>query len=119
METARGETSAAEPKQALKQRYDQVRQRIDAAAQRSGRRGEDIVLVAVTKFAAMDEVRDLIRLGHRDFGENRVQNLIQRAAQVDEFLQRKTLTGEAGRRRARRRARQWKDHFSGTVAPWR
>lgn len=94
METARGESTAAKPKDALKQRYEDVQRRIDAAAVRSGRSGKDIVLVAVTKFAAMDEVRDLIRLGHRDFGENRVQSLIQRAAQVDEFLQRKTLAGE-------------------------
>ena len=74
--------------QSLRERYDSVRERIAAAAKRSGRRSEDVVLVAVTKKAAIDQIRDLIEMGHVDFGENRVQNLIQRAAQVDEFLQR-------------------------------
>ncbi|HRQ76021.1 MAG TPA: YggS family pyridoxal phosphate-dependent enzyme [Phycisphaerales bacterium] len=72
----------------LKQRYDSVRERIAAAARRSGRRPEDVVLVAVTKFASMDQIRELIKLGHIDFGENRVQHLVQRAAQVDEYLHR-------------------------------
>jgi hypothetical protein len=40
----------------------------------------------VTKFAESDQVRSLVELGHRDFGENRVQHLIQQAAMVEEFL---------------------------------
>lgn len=95
METARGEAAAAKPTDALKQRYDEVLRRIDAAARRSDRTGKDIVLVAVTKFAAIDEVRELIRLGHVDFGENRVQNLVQRAAQIEEYLQRGELAGDS------------------------
>jgi pyridoxal phosphate enzyme (YggS family) len=72
----------------LKQRYEGVRQRIADAAVRSGRRPENIVLTAVTKFASIDQIRELIELGHTDFGENRVQALVQRVAQIDEFLQR-------------------------------
>jgi pyridoxal phosphate enzyme (YggS family) len=72
----------------LKDRYDAVRQRIADAAERSGRRPEDIVLTAVTKFASIDQIRELIELGHMDFAENRVQALIQRVGQIDEFLQR-------------------------------
>jgi pyridoxal phosphate enzyme (YggS family) len=46
----------------------------------------------------MDQIRELIDLGHQDFGENRVVNLVQRAAQVEEYLQRqRTLGGRAGR----------------------
>lgn len=73
---------------ALDERYASVRQRVAAAAARSGRRADDIILVAVTKFAEPDQIRRLIELGHRDFGENRVQNLLQRAAMVDEHLAR-------------------------------
>ncbi len=72
----------------LKKRYEAVRARVVAAAARSGRGSDDVLLTVVTKFAAIDQIRELIELGHVDFGENRVQNLIQRAAQIEEFLQR-------------------------------
>ncbi len=72
----------------LKQRYDDVRERIAAAAERSGRRPEAIVLTVVTKNASIDQIRELIELGHTDFAENRVQALVQRHAQIDEFMQR-------------------------------
>jgi pyridoxal phosphate enzyme (YggS family) len=76
----------AEP--TLKDRYETVKQRIAGAAKRAGVRAEGIVLVAVTKYASIDQVRELIELGHVDLGENQAQSLLQRAAQIDEFLQR-------------------------------
>lgn len=72
----------------LKDRYRAVQERIASAAQKAGRSPSDVLLVAVTKFAGMEEIRELIEMGHVDFAENRVQNLVQRAAQVEEFLQR-------------------------------
>jgi len=72
----------------LKDRLADVKKRIAAAAERSGRKAEDIILIAVTKYASIDQVRELITLGHIDFGESRVQNLVQRSAQVEEFLDR-------------------------------
>lgn len=88
MPTASRERATMPKEPSLKERYESVTQRIDAAARRSGRKGADIALVAVTKFASIDEIRHLIELGHVDFGENRLQNLIQRHAQISEFLQR-------------------------------
>ena len=73
---------------ALAERYHQVCERVAAAARRSGREPEDIILVAVTKNAEPEQIRALLELGHRDFGENRVQQLIQHAAMVEEFLHR-------------------------------
>lgn len=70
----------------LRDRYAQVKSRISQAAKRSGRRGEDIALIAVSKYAEPDQIRDLIQLGHTDFGENQVQQLLQRAAIIDEWL---------------------------------
>ena len=64
----------------LADRYGAVRQRIAEAAKRSGRRAEDVILIAVTKTASMDQIRELIGMGHVDFGESRVQHLIQRHA---------------------------------------
>lgn len=73
---------------ALDERYAAIRERVAKAAAKSGRRADDVILVAVTKFAEPDQIRRLIELGHRDFGENRVQQLVQRAAMVDEHLTR-------------------------------
>lgn len=72
----------------LKKRYQAVQQRIAAAAVRSGRHRDDVLLTIVTKLASIDQIRQLLELGHMDFGENRVQALMHRAAQIDEFLQR-------------------------------
>lgn len=70
-------------------RYRDVHERVDRAARRIGRTGDDILTVAVTKYAEMDQVRELMRLGHRDFGESRVQQLVQRAAMIDELIDRR------------------------------
>lgn len=72
----------------LATRYKQVTTRIAEAAHRAGRRPEDILLVAVTKNAPVDVIRGLMALGHRDFGENRVQQLVNRAVQIEEYRQR-------------------------------
>ena len=72
----------------LQQRYEAVRERIAAAAGRVGRRSENVHLCVVTKYAAIDQIRELLELGHMDFGENRVQALLQRAAQIEEFIER-------------------------------
>lgn len=69
----------------LAERYELVKSRIAAAAKRSGRRAEEILLVAVTKYATPEQVRELLALGHRDLGENRVQHLLQQAAMVEEY----------------------------------
>jgi pyridoxal phosphate enzyme (YggS family) len=50
-----------------------VKNRIAAAAARSGRRASDITLVAVSKTVDSDTVRRAYELGITDFGENRVQ----------------------------------------------
>lgn len=78
--------STTSPPSALKDRYTDVLERIARAAPRAGRAPGDIVLVAVSKTAEPDQIRELMRLGQIDFGENRVQQLVQRAAIIDEWL---------------------------------
>jgi pyridoxal phosphate enzyme (YggS family) len=80
----------------LEDRYAAVRQRIADAASRSGRQPADVLLVAVTKHADPEHIRRLVELGHRDFGENRAQQLVQRAAMMDEFLARLNVVPSAG-----------------------
>lgn len=83
----------------LEGRYAQVCERISRAAARSGRARDDVLLVAVTKTAEPEQIRAMMDLGHKDFGENRVQQLIQRAAMVDEYLARLRVHAQARRRR--------------------
>ncbi len=78
----------------IKERYKEVQERIASAAQRSGRDVNDIHLVAVTKYASVDDVRQLIDLGHIDFGESRLQHFTQIAAQIDEYICRRKELGE-------------------------
>lgn len=96
----------------LQGRYEAVRERIEQSAKRTGRRVEDIILVAVTKHASFDQIRDLVELGHIDLGENRMQNLVQRAAQVEEYLSRLHQLG-AGKKCDVPKAVRW--HMIGTL----
>jgi pyridoxal phosphate enzyme (YggS family) len=77
----------------LRQRFESVKDRIAASARRAGRRPEDVMLVVVSKSGSLDQVRELIQLGQVDFAENRVQQLLQRAAQVDEWRARRAELG--------------------------
>ena len=63
-------------------RADAVRQRIAAAAARAGRDAADVTLVAVTKTHPVETVRAAVEAGLRDFGENRVQELVEKAEAV-------------------------------------
>ena len=80
--------------QTLDQRFTEVRQRADDALARSGRAGSPLYLVAVTKYAEPDDIRHLIELGHRDFGESRVQQLVQRASVIQEWFHRMKMLPE-------------------------
>lgn len=73
----------------LEARYKAVMERVAAAAKRSGRAPRDILVVAVSKYAEFEQIRELIELGHRDFGESRVQQMEQRAAIIEEMMGRK------------------------------
>ena len=53
-----------------------VRQRIEAAAQRVGRSGSDVTLVAVSKTHPIEAIAAAYAAGQRDFGENRLEELL-------------------------------------------
>lgn len=59
-----------------------VKQRVAKAAVVAGKAPEDITLVAVSKRASADSVKALVAAGHRDFGENRVQEGLKKIAAV-------------------------------------
>lgn len=64
--------------QELKDNIQRVRSRIAAAAERAGRDTADVKLVAVTKTVPAYRVREAWELGLRDFGENRVQEAVEK-----------------------------------------
>lgn len=57
----------------LRERLERVEERIHSAANRAGRRREDILLIAVTKKFSAEVIREAYDLGLRVFGENYVQ----------------------------------------------
>jgi pyridoxal phosphate enzyme (YggS family) len=59
--------------QDVAENLEAVRERIEAAAKRAGRKPAEVTLVAVAKTFGADHVRAALRAGQRVFGENRVQ----------------------------------------------
>ena len=80
----------------LAEKLDQVRDRIAAAATKARREPGEVTLVAVTKTAAPEQIREALQLGVTDLGESRVQVLTQRAGQLSEFLSRRAIHGDGG-----------------------
>lgn len=66
----------------LRDRIQEVEERIARAAARSGRRREDITLIAVTKVFPAAAILEAYDLGLRHFGENYVQEFEQKAPEV-------------------------------------
>ncbi|MGH9359005.1 MAG: YggS family pyridoxal phosphate-dependent enzyme [Terriglobia bacterium] len=62
----------------LQENILRVRERIEAACRRSGRRPEEVRLVAVSKTFPAGRIREAFEGGLRDFGENRVQECAQK-----------------------------------------
>ncbi len=55
-----------------------IQQKILKAAKISGRKPSDISLIAISKTRSVSEIQSLLQLGHRVFGENRVQEAQQK-----------------------------------------
>lgn len=59
----------------IAENYENVQQRVKAAALRSGRNPEEISIIAVTKNESIGTMEEGIQAGINKFGENRVQDL--------------------------------------------
>lgn len=68
----------------LKRNLEQVKQRIKSAAERAGRRAEDIKLVAVSKTKPVEMIKAVVELGQYDFGENYAQELRDKMAGISD-----------------------------------
>ena len=81
-----------------------VRGRIAEAARRAGRPEKDILLVAVSKTFAADRVREAHAAGQREFGENKVQEGLQKAADTADIPLRWHLIGHLQSNKAKKAA---------------
>jgi len=80
-----------------------VRARLAAAASRSGRKSEDITLVAVTKGVSLERIREAVAAGIADLGESRVQEAAPKIAALGAPV-RWHLVGHLQRNKAARAA---------------
>ncbi len=62
--------------------YHDVMDRMTVAAERAGRDVSSITLVAVSKAKPVSAIEAVYELGHRDFGENRAQEMAEKAARL-------------------------------------
>ena len=67
----------------IKRNLDQVREKIRIAAEKSGRKAEDVTLVAVTKTHPVEMINEAIKYGVTDIGENKVQEIMEKYDKVD------------------------------------
>jgi PLP dependent protein len=65
-------------------RWAEVDDRVEAAAQRSGRARGDVRVVAATKTVPVEPIRQLLAAGCTDLGENRAQELLAKAPELED-----------------------------------
>lgn len=83
MENISGELSVAERKAIFDENFADIKARVAAAAERSGRKAEDIVFLAATKTIDVEVINHAIANGLSVVGENRVQEFLSKAEQLN------------------------------------
>jgi pyridoxal phosphate enzyme (YggS family) len=81
-----------------------IRERIAAAAAAAGRTGGDITLLAVSKTFGADDVRAAYEAGQREFGENKVQEGLQKREATADLAIRWHLIGHLQSNKAKKAA---------------
>jgi pyridoxal phosphate enzyme (YggS family) len=85
-------------------RLAEIRDRIANAAGRAGRRPEDVTLIAVSKTHPFDAIRAAADAGQVHFGENKVQEALQKIAQSTDTRLRWHLIGHLQSNKAKKAA---------------
>lgn len=70
----------------LKENLYQVQENLKEACRRSGRAESDVTLIAVSKTKPLPMLEEVYSLGIRDFGENKVQELVDKAEQLPDDI---------------------------------
>ncbi len=64
--------------------YKYIRKQVDEVAKNAGRNPLDITLIAVSKTKPLSDIEELISIGVKDFGENKVQELCDKYEHVSQ-----------------------------------
>lgn len=67
----------------IKSNIEEITKIKNAAAEKAGRNGDEILLVAVTKLHTPQEINEAIAAGITDIGENKVQEIMDKYDSVD------------------------------------
>lgn len=63
----------------VRKQYLEVEERVQQACLRAGRRREEVTLIAVSKTKPLPMLLDAYEAGARDFGENKVQEILEKS----------------------------------------
>ncbi len=66
--------------------YDEIKKRVESACQRAGRNPEEVTLIAVSKTKPVEMLREAYEAGARDFGENKVQEILAKEPKLPEDI---------------------------------
>ena len=66
--------------------YQEVVSRTASAAARAGRNADAVTLVAVSKAKPVTDIEAVYAMGHRDFGENRAQEMAEKASRLPDDI---------------------------------
>ncbi|MCM1214485.1 MAG: YggS family pyridoxal phosphate-dependent enzyme [Lachnospiraceae bacterium] len=66
----------------IQQNLEQVRQTIQDACKRAGRDDKEVTLISVSKTKPLSMLREAYEAGARDFGENKVQELMEKIPEM-------------------------------------
>lgn len=92
------------PESSLRRNLENIRARIERSAAKSGRRADDITMVAVSKTFPSEAIRAAYDLGIRHFGENRVQEWEEKRRALSDLEGTWHLVGHLQSNKARRAA---------------
>ena len=68
----------------IKENYFEVNEKVRKACDRAGRNRDGVTLIAVSKTKPLEDLREAYEAGARDFGENKVQELVDKIPQMPE-----------------------------------
>ena len=70
----------------IKEQISEVRKNIEEACKRAGRDPKEVTLIAVSKTKPVPMLEEAYEAGARDFGENKVQEIIQKKPVLPEDI---------------------------------
>ena len=70
----------------IKEQLEEVRKNIEAACKRAGRDPKEVTLIAVSKTKPVPMLEEAYEAGARDFGENKVQEIVQKKPELPDTL---------------------------------